>query len=214
MKNSKKYKWLYIILGIIIVVLVVVMSWMLGKDSGSKSKATQSVEIVKQKVAQKSSVASSTVKEAASPQPTASSSSTSDPNIAFGKEIDSDEFLVLAYCKKWNYGLNDFLSNASENNNAELVHDSDCGDFHGTSINQGTGDSLCELNGTTDTTITISGGNPTAQSDFHNITYNKQDLIHQFLNSQDDVQTLQTLTNTLISNHQANQANADNDNDD
>ena len=212
MKNSKKYKWLYIILGIIIVVLVVVMSWMLGKESGSKSK--QPVEIVKQKVAQKSSTAPSTAKEAASSQPTASSSSTSDPNVAFGKEIDSDEFLVLAYCKKWNYGLIDFLSNASENTNAELVHDSDCGDFHGTSIDQGTGDSLCELNGTTDTTITISGGNPTAQSDFHNITYNKQDLIHQFLNSQDDVQTLQTLTNTLISNHQANQANVDNDNDD
>ena len=210
MKNSKKYKWLYIILGIIIVVLVVVMSWMLGKDSGSKSKATQSVEIVKQKVAQKSSTALSTVKETAPSQPTASSS----PNVAFGKEIDSDEFLVLAYCEKWNYGLNDFLNNASENTNAELVHDSDCGDFHGTSIDQGTGDSLCELNGTTDTTITISGGNPTAQSDFHNITYNKQDLIHQFLNSQDDVQTLQTLTNTLIGNHQANQANTDNDNDD
>ena len=209
MKSSKKYKWLYIILGIIIVVLVVVMSWMLGKDSGSKSKATQSVEVVKQKVAQKSSVTPSTAKEAASPQPTAAST-----NVAFGKEIDSDEFLVLAYCKKWNYGLNDFLSDASENTNAELVHDSDCGDFHGTSIDQGTGDSLCELNGTTDTTITISGGNPTAQSDFHNIIYNKQDLIHQFLNSQDDVQTLQTLTNTLIGNHQANQANTDNDNDD
>lgn len=214
MKNSKKYKWLYIILGVVIVVLVVIASWMLGKDSGSKSKSAQSVEIVKQKPAPKSSAASSTVKEIVSSQPTASSSSTSDPNSAFGKEIDSDEFLVLAYCKKWNYGLNDFLSDASENTNAELVHDSDCGDFHGTSINQGTGDSLCELNGTTDTTITISGGNPTAQSDFHNITYNKQDLIHQFLNSQDDVQTLQTLTNTLIGNHQANQANADNDNDD
>ena len=214
MKSSKKYKWLYIILGITIAFLIVIASWMLGKDSGSKSKSIQSVEVVKQKVAQKSSVASSTAKEAASPQPTATSSSTSDPNVAFGKEIDSDEFLVLAYCKKWNYGLNDFLSDASENTNAELVHDSDCGDFHGTSIDQGTGDSLCELNGTTDTTITISGGNPTAQSDFHNITYNKQDLIHQFLNSQADVQTLQTLTNTLIGNHQANQANADNDNDD
>ena len=103
MKNSKKYKWLYIILGIIIVFLVVTASWMLGKDSGSKGRSTQSVEIVKQKVAQKSSVVPSTVKKAASPQPTASSSSTSDPNVAFGKEIDSDEFLVLAYCKKWNY---------------------------------------------------------------------------------------------------------------
>lgn len=214
MKNSKKYKWLYIILGIIIVVLVVVMSWMLGKDSGSKSKATQSVEVVKQKVAQKSSTAPSTAKETASSQPTASSSSTSDPNVAFGKEIDSDEFFVLAYCKKWDYSLSDFMSNASEGDVAEMIHDDDIDNFHGTVIDQGTGDSLCELNGTTNTTITISGGDPVAQDDFHNITYNKQDLIHQFLNSQDDVQTLQTLTNTLIGNHQANQANTDNDNDD
>ena len=149
-----------------------------------------------------------------SPHPTASSSSTSDPNVAFGKEIDSDEFLVLAYCKKWDYSLSDFMSNASEDDAVEMIHDDDIDNFHGTVIGQGTGDSLCELNGTTNTTITISGGDPVAQDDFHNITYNKQDLIHQFLNSQDDVQTLQTLTNTLISNHQANQANADNDNDD
>ena len=79
MKNSKKYRWLYIILGIIIVFLVVIASWMLGKESGSKGRSTQSVEIVKQKVAQKSSIAPSTAKETASSQPTASSSSTSDP---------------------------------------------------------------------------------------------------------------------------------------
>ena len=210
MKNSKKYRWLYIILGIVIVFLVVIASWMLGKDSGSKSRSTQSVEVVKQKVAQKSSVAPSTVKETAPSQPTASSS----PNIAFGKEIDSDEFLVLAYCKKWDYSLSDFMNNASEDDAVEMIHDDDIDNFHGTVIGQGTGDSLCELNGTTNTTITISGGDPVAQDDFHNITYNKQDLIHQFLNSQDDVQTLQTLTNTLIGNHQANQANTDNDNDD
>lgn len=214
MKNNKKYRWLYIVLGVVIVVLVVIASWMLGKDSGSKSKSVQSVEIVKQKTAPKSSAASSTVKEVVSSQPTASSSSTSDPNSAFGKEIDSDEFFVLAYCKKWNYSLSDFMSNASEGDVAEMIHDDDIDNFHGTVIDQGTGDSLCELNGTTDTTITISGGDSVAQDDFHNITYTKQDLIHQFLNSQDDVQTLQTLTNTLIGNHQANQANADNDNDD
>lgn len=213
MKNSKKYRWLYIILGIIIVFLVVIASWMLGKDSGSKSKSTQSVEVVKQKVAPKSSVAPSTAKEAASPQPTASSSPTSDPNVAFGKEIDSDEFLVLAYCKKWDYSLSDFMNNASEDDAVEMIHDDDIDNFHGTVIGQGTGDSLCELNGTTNTTITISGGDPVAQDDFHNITYNKQDLIHQFLNSQNDVQTLQTLTNTLIGNHQVNQTNTDNDND-
>ena len=130
MKNSKKYKWLYIILGIIIVVLVVVASWMLGKDSGSKGRSTQSVEVVKQKVAQKSS----TAKEVVSPQPTASSSSTSDPNVAFGKEIDSDEFFVLAYCKKWDYSLSDFMNNASEDDAVEMIHDDDIDNFHGTVI--------------------------------------------------------------------------------
>ena len=130
MKNSKKYRWLYIILGIVIVFLVVIASWMLGKDSGSKSRSTQSVEVVKQKVAQKSSVAPSTVKGTAPSQPTASSS----PNIAFGKEIDSDEFLVLAYCKKWDYSLSDFMNNVSEDDAVEMIHDDDIDNFHGTVI--------------------------------------------------------------------------------
>lgn len=212
----KNRKILFVILMSVIIILGLVVAWLVGRESTIK----HNTETVKTEKVAHSNKAKKTDEVNVNPesktnteiQPSKSSSE-NNPNEVFGQQLNNNDFLVLAYCKKWQYSLNDFLSTANENNNACLDQDSDAGDFHGVSICQGTGDSLCELTSINSNTITISGGNPVAQSDFHNLVYNKQDLVNEFLHSATDVQTLKQLTSRLISNNQQAKQEAENNED-
>lgn len=207
MKKSKKI--LVLILGIIIVILSLTVAWLAGKQTATQSvsKTVKTGEIRSKKAEKKSESRTNEDQSSSSEQ----ESSEDNVNEAFGCQLNSNDFLVLAYCKKWEYSLDQFLDTANQDSSACLNQYSDLDDFHGVSIDQGTGDSICELTSIDNNSVTISGGNPVSDSDFHNIVYSKKELTNQFIHSESDVKTLQELTNKLISNQQENDENTEND---